>query len=820
MVRISKLHRKLFRDIAASKVQFGAVIFIILLGVTMFVGAYGAYQNLGNSYETSFEQLGMADYWVTVDYIDQKAARELDDIPGVTAEGRIIGDVNIDLVEESGEKVVGRVVSLPPHERPVLNNVQVVSGTYFSAGSRREVLVEKHLADYHKFKPGDWLTIESGGSKAHFKIAGIVTSPEYIWVAKSAQEPMPTARTFGVLFMPLPAVENIFGMKGLFNELVIGTEPSIARDTMVGDIKQVLRKYKINRLTSRNDTVEIRTRKIDVVKGVRSAYLIEREDQISNRLLKQDLEGFASIAFLFPVLFLSMASLTIYVLLNRLIEAQRIQIGLMRAIGYRKSTILFHYLEYALMLGLAGSILGVIVGYLMSSSLTDVYASQLNIPFTVSEIQWGTIITGFIIGVAVPLVAGLLPAWSTMRMRPAEAMRPATPSTGRKSILEIVLPFLRYMPYVMKLPLRNVFRNVRRSLFMATGVASAVILIMVSMSFVDAMEKSMTTQFDVIQNYDARVIFQGSAAATTASYIKNIDGVADTEAILEMPYRIRYGEESIDTSVMGMPPGSTMYKLISPDGTLTDVVSDGILIPLSFKEKLGVDVGDTVKLEPMVGTVGETEKRVAGFVDTYIGGQIYMPLKDVQKMTRQPGSATSVLLTFDGTPSFILLKKLYNMPQIASIEFADDIQKMIDEMMGFFWVFIGVMLAMGAALGVAIIFNGVTVNVLQRTREIAIMRAVGTGNRMLTAMLTLENLSIGLIGILMGIPAGRYISEYFFNSMSTSTEDVVAMNLTIFPRSYIIAIVSALVILLISQIPAIRQVSTLSLATATKDWSE
>jgi putative ABC transport system permease protein len=701
-----------------------------------------------------------------------------------------------------------------------LNDVQVVSGSYFSAGARREILVEKHLADYHKFKPGDWLTIERNGSHAHFKIVGIVTSPEYIWVAKSAQEPMPTARTFGILFMPLPTVEDIFSMKGLFNELTIATVPSIDHDTIVSDIKQVLRKYKINRLTSRDDSVAIRTRKIDVIKGVRSAYLIERKDQISNRLLKQDLEGFASIAFLFPVLFLSMASLTIYVLLNRLIESQRIQIGLMRAIGYSKSTILFHYLEYALMLGLAGSILGVIIGYLMSSGLTDTYASQLNIPFTIIEIQWGTIITGFIIGVVIPLLAGLLPAWSTMRMRPAEAMRPATPTTGHKSIPEIVLPFLRYLPYIFKLPMRNVFRNVRRSLFMATGVASAVVLVMVSMSFVDAMQKSLNTQFDVIQHYDARVIFQGTASTTIASYIKNIEGIDNTEAILEIPYRIRYGGESIDSSVMGLTPGSRMYNLISPDGTPVDVVSGGILVPLSFKDKLGVKVGDTVKLEPLVGTVGETEKQLAGFADTYIGGQIYMPLEDAQKMVRQPGTATSVLLTFDGTPSFILLKKLYNIPQIASIEFADDVQKMIDEMMGFFWVFIGVMLAMGAALGIAIIFNGVTVNVLQRTREIAIMRAVGTGNRMLTAMFTLENFAIGLIGIIMGIPAGRYISEYFFKSMSTSTEDVVSMTLTIFPRTYIIAVISALVILIISQIPAIRQVTQLSLATATKDWSE
>lgn len=100
------------------------------------------------------------------------------------------------------------------------------------------------------------------------------------------------------------------------------------------------------------------------------------------------------------------------------------------------------------------------------------------------------------------------------------------------------------------------------------------------------------------------------------------------------------------------------------------------------------------------------------------------------------------------------------------------------------------------------------------------MRAIGTGNRMLTAMLTLENLAIGLIGIIMGIPAGRYISEYFFKSMSTSTEDLVSFTLTIFPRTYIIAIISALIILFVSQLPAIRQVTHLSLATATKDWAE
>ncbi len=819
MVTVPKIHRKLFRDITTAKVQFGAVVFIILLGVALFIGAYEAYLNLDQSYEESYDRLRMADYWISVDYVDEKAAREMDKIPGVTAQGRIVQEVFVDMEQESGERVVGRVVSLPPHKHPAVNDVYINNGTYFSSLSGREILVEQHFADYHKFKPGDWLTIERGNSKARFKIAGIVTSPEYIWVAKSAQEPMPSPRVFGVLYMTQPVAENLFEMDGLINEINLTVSQTTDHDKVIDDIKLILRKYHIKRLTSKDDTIIIRTRKIDVIKGVRSAYMIERADHIGNMLLKQDLEGFEQLAFLFPLLFLSMASMTIYVLLNRLIESQQVQIGLMRALGYGKAAVLFHYLGFSLILGIVGSLLGVGLGFAMGRGLTNVYADQLSLPFIMTSMHWNLMLMGTIIGVMVPLIAGFLPAWSTMKMRPAEAMRPRTPATGHRTVLEILLPFMSKLPSIFKLPLRNIFRNLRRSLFMGMGVASAVILILVSMSFVDAMEKALDTQYDVIQNYDALVYLQGMGATSTAAYARNLNGVKQAEAILEMPYRIRYGDNTADTSVMGLSPESSMYNLLTPEGYPIDVVEDGILIPFALKDKIGAEIGDTVRLEPIVGTVGETEKRLAGFVDTPIGGRAFMPLQEVQKMLHTPGAATGILLTFDGKPSTNLLKKLYNLPGAASIEFVEDTLQLLDEQMGFFWAFIGMMLAMGAALGIAIIFNSVTVNVLQRTREIAIMRAMGTSNTRLTIMLTLENLAIACLGIIVGTELGKYLAHYYFEAMNTSAEGTVSMILTILPRTYIIAAVSAVVILLVSQIPAIRQVYRLSLATATKDWT-
>jgi putative ABC transport system permease protein len=82
----------------------------------------------------------MADYWISVDYIPQRAAMEMDEIPGVVAQGRIVGDVSLDLAKESGERVAGRVISLPQERHPVVNDVQVESGSYFSSQAGREVL--------------------------------------------------------------------------------------------------------------------------------------------------------------------------------------------------------------------------------------------------------------------------------------------------------------------------------------------------------------------------------------------------------------------------------------------------------------------------------------------------------------------------------------------------------------------------------------------------------------------------------------------------------------------------------------------------------
>jgi len=820
MVRLPRLILKLLRDIWKGKVQYGAVSLIIFLGVSVFICLYEAYLNLNMSYNAFYDRLNMADYWISVDGIGRNAVRDIEEIPGVQAYGRIVRDLFIDMGEERGEKVVGRVISLPENEVPGVNMVEVELGNYFSRTYGREILVERHFADYHNLKPGDWLTLEYENTKASYRIRGIVMSPEHIWIVKNAQEVMVTPRTFGVIFMPLRAAEKTFDMEGIDNEITLSIAPDVDHYKVLSQVKTILERNYIKRVTFKDDPVELQTRRIDIIQGIRSAYMIERKNVPVVAILRQDMEQFATLAFLFPLLFLSMASLTIYVLLNRLIESQRIQIGLMRAMGYSQIAILTHYLGFALVVGSVGSFCGVLIGHVMANSLTEFYVGQLNIPIIETDLHWGALLLGLASGLFIPALAGFLPALSAVMVQPAEAMRPPRPATGNRHTMRFLTFILRPFPYYIKMPVRNIFRNFKRSLFMASGIAAAIIMVLVAMSFVDAVDQMLSRQYNIVQKYDAMIYLQGQGAASNVSLISHFNGIESAEAVLDLPYRIRYKDKKIDTSIQGIPENSSMLNLITPEGKKIDVTEDGILLPSSYRDKLGARIGDTLRLEPLTGIVGETDKKLAGYVWSYIGGRAYMPLREVQKLQRDFGAATAIMVKFDRPPDNDLIKRIYNIPQVASIELMSDTRKMLDEQMGFFWAMIGIMLLMGTALGAAIIFNGVMVNVTQRTREMAIMRAVGMGDRMLSFIISLENIVIALIGIAIGLPLGSYISHLFFQAMATSAEDIISFSLEILPRSYIIAAVIAVIIMLFSQVPAILQVTRQNLATVTKEWSE
>ena len=790
---MNKRQRKVIRDLSASKGLFLAVIAIIALGVAFYGATYGGYENLKSSYDYSYDLLGFADFTIKTAEDATAAVDTLQSIDGVDeVAARLNMDLALRLPGEVGKRVEGRVISLPSGDsRAAVNDVYLEKGkgSYFAEGQTDALLVEKNFADHHDLEPGETLYLTAGDNEVSFNIRGIVTSPEYILPAKSRQEILVSSETFGVVFVPEEAVANLLG-EPFANEFCFLIEPGADDDSVITAVEEALN----------HDGYTV----MDVVK---------QEEQPSYSATKMDLDELGEMAAFFPLLFVLVGALATYILLTRIVHNQRTQIGVMRALGCSSRQVVLHYLSFALLIGIAGTLLGAIAGYFLSNALTYFYSEVIGLPVTKIELQWAALGGGMFLGLLPCLIAGLLPAYAAARLNPAEAMRAAPLTTGRKLLIERLFPFLMHLSPIWKLPMRNIFRNRRRSLYTVIGVIFGVALILVSAGMIDSIEALLDTQFNDIQRYDAQVNFAEPQDRTTMlTEAQGWEGMEGTiEPVLQVPTRMSYGDKSYSTLAIGFTGDSELYGLASTSGGWTHVSENGILLSKGLQSELGIDEGDVINLQSPLGMY---QLEVIGFTKDLLGSYGYVTLDQAQAMVGGDDVISGLMLTGKAENLETIRLQANQLPAVASVELTIETESRIHEMMDLLVVMMWVMLLFGAALALAIVFTTVSVNLLERRREIATMRTLGEDKSRIAVMLTIENLLLGLAGLLPGIVLGYALAVQMFSMFEN---DMMQFELNIAPRTYLLTAGLVMVIMLVSEIPALRQSNRLDLAKTIKE---
>ncbi|MFQ5473508.1 MAG: ABC transporter permease, partial [Dehalococcoidia bacterium] len=667
--------------------------------------------------------------------------------------------------------------------------VKVTDGDYFSA--QGQVLLEKGFADFNDVQVGDSVQLLSPtGEVVDLTVVGHAVSPEYLFVSRSERDPFTPPAGFGVIFVRYDDLAPALGLDGRTNSLAVRLEPTADPETIRTSVSALLEPYG-------------------------PGAIFDRDSQLSNRLLQLDLDGLESLAIVFPILFLTVSALAIYTLLNRLVQNQRGQIGVMRAMGYSRGQVMRHYLGYGIIIGAIASAGGVALGYLIATLLTSAYASFLTVPFISTQANPGVLAIGFLAGLFASLVAAAIPAWASASIRPAEAMRPPLPPPGRRMLIEKLIPPLRRLPSVVKLPLRSIWRAPRRTLYTAFGMAAGVSLVLVAASFLDSYDRAIDLQFDRIQNYDARVNFVSPFPAALADDVAANEDVYDAEAIAEVPVEISTAGGQHTTLLQGIPADGDLLRVFTPGGDPLHP-GDGLILTSAIAKILGVEQGDSVNARPVIPGAQAVPLTVDAIAQQPLGDVVFARLDTAQAFFGGQPIASALLVSLNGEPSPALESQLYAIPGAASIDFTTDLREYVNELNDLFLVFTGVMLAFGIALGFAIIFNTITINVLERQRELATMRTFGTGIGRLASMLTVENILMGVLGVIAGLPIGFAIAQYFAGLYQNELFD---MPVVIYTRTYALAAAGALIVLLLAEIPAVRFVRRLDLPAIVREMA-
>jgi len=788
---MSPILLKTLRDLRASRAQTISLIVIVMLGVASFAATVAAYRDLDTSYNRTYDQLLFADVTFAVQGAPQAVAGELREVEGVEAVfGRLVVDTGLELPERNGETpdpIRARLIGLSAPERPEVNGVLVLEGRYFDSADDSGILLDTHFAEYFGLGSGDTVSPILGGTRVDLPVVGVVASPEYLMVSPSKQEIIPSARSFGVFFLPMNVLQAELGAPGMVNDIAIRLEKGADESTVVRRVQDKLAPYGLTATTL-------------------------RADQPSNAGLQADIAEFREVAYLLPSVVLLVAAISVYVMLGRLVRAQTPNVGLMKALGYADRAVMGHFLLYALVIGVIGSAAGALLGLPIGKWIAEMYAAELGIPIVETRFYPDLILAGAALSLGATIVAAIAPAYRAARLHPAQAMRfdPASAQVkGRTSLLEKIVR----LPLMLRLPLRSVFRVRRRSLTTALGIVFAYMLILMVWGLLDSIEFFFTENFAIIERWDISVSFASIQPPATRETILEWDGVKAAEPILQVPATIKTGSLSEDVLLTAFDPGQEMHVLQLPESTAAPEALAGgrLVIATGLASLLAISEGDGVTLDTPFGA---QEFVLGPTSDEMMNAVAYLSMDEAQERLHAPVVPYNGLyLTVDEAHSGQIKLDLYHLPGAAAVQRKADLESDMRGFMGFFYLIIGIMMAVAVLMAFALLFNAMTVNVLERRREFATMLSIGSETGRIAALLFAENLILWLVTLPFGLLLGHWMALQVGTAFSA---DLFTFSIVVAPSTYVFTAVGILLTMLLATLPAIRQVDRLNLAEATK----
>src|SRR5688572_26260430 len=475
---MKRLDRKLLRDFWAIKTQALAIALVMASGVATLILSLSTVDSLRAAQQSYYEHYHFAQVFAHLKRAPDTLAARLAAIPGVArVQSRVVVDVTLDLPDLTAP-AVGRLISLDADPAAALNRLHLRRGRFPERSARIETIVSEAFADVHRLNPGDVVRAIINGRLQTLAIVGVAISPEYIYNIRPG-EFLPDDKSFGVFWMERMELASAYGLQGAFNDVAITLAHGASERDAIDRVDELTARY-----------------------GGQGAH--GRSEQISHRLVSDELSQLRAMASIPPSIFLAVTAFLLNVVISRLVQTQREQVAILKAFGYTTLQIGSHYLKLVSVLIVVGLAVGIAAGAWLGRDFAQLYARYFRFPTL--EFRLGVPVVLFAAGVSAG--AAVIGAFSAVRraalLPPAEGMRPAEPAHFRPLLVER-LGVQRFVGRIPRMILRQLERKPLTATFSVLGIALAMAIVVLGSFASDIVDFAVDLQFFGVQRYDARV---------------------------------------------------------------------------------------------------------------------------------------------------------------------------------------------------------------------------------------------------------------------------------------------------------------------------
>lgn len=772
MKQIGKLTR---RSIASFKGRWLALVLIVMLGTGFFAGLRITRNAMQSTAQTYFSQQNFYDFrlYSTLGFSDDEAG-ELEKIDGVKeAEGQKSLSA---MGSFSGRRDVYTVLGLP--EKINLPRLTAGKMPQNSSGC---------LGDDHLFSSADigrTITLETDDLKRQeYTITGLCTSPLYIGNDRGTAA-IGTGTVQAFVYVP----QDVF-VSDEYTEVDLTLQDqadaySSAYDRLLDEyqdeIEEACRRVSDTRyhaLLSDHFLTEWSGEAAGITAP--KTYVLTRKDNAGYMSFGSDTSIVSGIASLFPLFFVMVAVLVCVTTMTRMVEEERGIIGTLKALGCSQGAVTAKYLLYA---GSA-SLLGWTIGFFGGTwALPQIFWKAYQACYHFARMPYLFSMKLALMTLMVTMAAMLACTWYSCHHEladtPASLMRPLPARHGRRLFLEH-FSFWQHLRFLQKITMRNAFRYPQRLIMFVTGIACCAGLLVTGFGVKDSMVSIGTLQFEKIQTYDMAVSFDSAR-------------MEEVERVLQEDHRIEDGLPCRETMVTaggdaGMngvslyqfdnPGKSASYWHLMQNGASLAFPSSGqAVISRNIARKLHLQTGDELVMTD--SDHNEASVRVSGIFDCYIGSFVIMNTDTV--FTDEPWRANTFLLkSSDHSDDFA--SELTAINGVSGLSRLSRTKETVDQALSCLHYIIAMIVAISGALAFVVIYNLTSINIAERSREIATVEVLGFYPRETDSYVLRENIILAVLAGLIGMPAGTLFEHAV---MARIVIDTMYFDVHISPLSY------------------------------------
>ena len=740
------LIRKLFRTAWSYKSQFISMVIMIAIGVGIFLGFNIEWKSLEHDAFTFLEDTNYADFRLYAESgFSEDDIKKIQNIDGVDAATRYFY-VNV------GIKGTKKSVSLNVSENYTVSTMMVMEGAEYDKSSGGIWLSDK-FADANDINIGDELTFTYTGVEITGEVVGLVKSGENLVSVADENQLLPDYEAHGFAYISPETLENDLGF---------AFYPQI---NIISDLDKETLEEKVKDATG--TTLLVTT----------------KNEHIAYAGVTGEAEEGKTMGSILPVLFLAIAILTMVTTMHRISANEKVQIGTLKALGFRDRKILMHYTFYGLMIGLIGLIFGVGLGYLVASliiSPTGMMSTYLDMP------DWSLVMPDFCIPVMALMLVFLtlisfLSVKKMLKGTAADALRPYTPKAMKKSVIE-KLSFWNKLSFGTKWNIRDIMRHKARSAMTLVGVVGCTLLLVGSFGMRDSMLFFLDTLDEDVSNYATKINISESATnEDVLALATKVNG--DWQAVSG----ISYEGKTISLEVYN----SDIEKIgfLTEENKSMELTDYGVYLCLRLKDTAAI--GDTIEFSPY-GSEDTYEVKVAGYFRSLVSECIVM----TDNYADSIGVEYHIGTVYTDTAS----EEIESSSLISGKQDKQTIMDSYDTFMDIMNVMIVVLAVAAIVLGIVVLYNLGVMSYVERSRELATLKVLGFRDKAIGKLLISQNIWLTVIGVLIGIPAGLGVLKVLVVALVSEYE----LSLSLSPFTFIVSIsltfgVSLLVGLMVSR---------------------